>query len=117
MARSYKTTFIIDGDSSGAVQAQRNVRNESQALTRELENAERQNEELSASFESVSRRATQLTTFLGATAAAAGTLATRQTLAITEQQNLARTLDVSVQTLQEWQFAANGVCQHSCHIK
>ncbi|RXE48697.1 DUF456 domain-containing protein [Chromohalobacter israelensis] len=109
MARSYKTTFIIDGDSSGAVQAQRAVRNESQALTRELENAERQNEELSTSFESVSRHATQLTTFLGGAAAAIGTLATHQTLAIAEQQNLARTLDISVQTLQEWQFAANQV--------
>ena len=109
MAKSYKTTFIIDGDGSGAVKAQRAVRNESAALTRELERAERQSEQMNSSFESVSRRATQLTTFLGGAAAAIGTLATRQTLAIAEQQNLARSLDVSVQTLQEWQFAANQV--------
>ncbi|MFI0472973.1 DUF4214 domain-containing protein [Halomonas sp. HMF6819] len=109
MAQRFVTEFVINGDSSSGVQATRSLQRAQTDLTREMQNAERQNQAVSASFDTVAVRARHLATVSAATTAALGAMAVTQTQAIAEQAALARSVGVSVQTLQEWEFAAKSV--------
>lgn len=109
MAQSFKTEFVINGDSTGAVKAQRDARQETEQLNREMALASQRGEEMAAGFETVQSRAAVFATVVGAATTAVGTLVTSQTRAIAEQVNMARAVGVSTQALQEWQFAARAV--------
>tara|TARA_B100000929_G_scaffold290714_1_gene285561 strand:+ start:4019 stop:9685 length:5667 start_codon:yes stop_codon:yes gene_type:complete len=112
-SRRYTTEFVIKGDSTSAVQASRDLQRANSDLAREIENTERQSEEMAASFESVSMHAQRLATVTAAATAATGAMVVSQTRNIAEQAAFARAVGVSVQTLQQWEFAAKAAGMQS----
>ena len=115
-ARRYTTEFVITGDSSSGVQASQELQRAQSDLTQEMQRAERQSQQVSQSFESVSTHAQRLATFSAATAAAVGTMTISQTRNIAEQAAFAEAVGVSVQTLQRWEFAAKAAGMQSGEI-
>ncbi|SDF72879.1 hypothetical protein SAMN05216571_101417 [Onishia taeanensis] len=106
MAKQFKTTFVIDGDSRGAVAAQRDARQETEALSREMALAEQRGQEMAASFETVKSRAAGFATVVGASAVSLGAISTAQIQATQQAGIMADALGMSVQRLQELQYAA-----------
>ena len=108
-SKQYTTEFVIKGDSTSGVKATRELQQANADMTREMQRAQRQSEEMTASFESVSAHAQRLATVSAATTAAMGAMAVAQTHNVAEQAALARSVGVTVQTLQRWEFAAQSV--------
>ncbi|WP_417788227.1 EF-hand domain-containing protein [Stutzerimonas xanthomarina] len=108
-SKQYTTEFVIKGDSTSGVKATRELQQANADMTREMQRAQRQSEEMTASFESVSAHAQRLATVSAATTAAMGAMAVAQTHNVAEQAALARSVGVTVQTLQQWEFAAQSV--------
>lgn len=109
MARRFVTEFVIQGDSSSGVKATRDLQHSQADLTREMQRAQRESEQMTRSFESVSIHATRLATVSAATTAAVSAMTISQTRQIAEQAALARSVGVTTQTLQQWEFAAQSV--------
>lgn len=112
-SRRYTTEFVIKGDSTSAVQASRDLQRANSDLAREVQNTERRSEEMAASFESVSMHAQRLATVTAAATAATSAMVVSQTRNIAEQAAFARAVGVSVQTLQQWEFAAKAAGMQS----
>jgi len=108
-SKQYTTEFVIKGDSSSGVKATRDLEQANAELTQEMQRAQRQSEEMASSYESVGVHAQRLATFTAASAAAMATMAISQTRNIAEQDALSRSIGVSLQTLQQWEFAAQSV--------
>lgn len=108
-SRRFTTEFVITGDSTSAVQASRDLQRANNDLDQQVQRVQRSNEEMSQSFESVSSHAARLATVSAAATAAMGTMVLTQTRNIAEQASLARSVGVTVQTLQQWEFAAERV--------
>lgn len=108
-SKQYTTEFVIKGDSSSGVKATRELQEANADMAREMQRAQRQSEETASSFESVSVHARRLATVSAAVTVAMGTMAVAQTRVVAEQAALARSVGVSVQTLQQWEFAAQSV--------
>lgn len=107
MAQRFKTVFEIDGDSSGAVAAQRAARQETEQLTREMTEARVRGEEMSESFDLVQQRAATMATVVGAGVAALGGIATRQITAAKNASVMADALAMTTTRMQELQYAAD----------
>ncbi|WP_278369503.1 hypothetical protein [Vreelandella titanicae] len=109
MARRFVTEFVIQGDSSSGVRATRELEQANADLTQEMQRAQRESQQMSESYESVSVHAARLAAISTTTTAAMGAMALSQTRNIANQAALANSLGVSVQALQQWDFAAQGV--------
>lgn len=107
MAKRFRTVFEIDGDSSGAVSAQRAARKETELLTRSMTDARVRGEEMTETFGALQQRAATAATVIGATAAAVGGIATRQILAARNAGIMADALEMTTRRMQELQYAAD----------
>ncbi|MGO2502007.1 MAG: hypothetical protein ACTH7C_02665, partial [Cobetia marina] len=107
--RRFTTEFVITGDSSSGVNASRELQQANADMTREMQRAEQQSEATGQSLENVAVHAQRLAAVSTATAAAMGAMAVSQTRNIAEQAALSRSIGVTVQTLQQWEFAAQSV--------
>lgn len=115
-ARRYRTEFIIDGDSSGAVRANEQARDSTERLTQQMGQAERQAGATGGEYQTLAGRlgatvgrVAALSSVVGISAGGLARMVAGTTSAVREQVNLAQSVGVSVQTLQEWSFAARQV--------
>ncbi|WP_198651350.1 hypothetical protein, partial [Salinicola sp. CPA57] len=107
--KRYQTTFVIDGDSRGAVKANDAARESTERLTKEMAQAERQSESTSQGLMAIGSRAAGMAAAVGLSATGIATMTAHTAASVREQVTMAQAIGTNVQALQSWGYAARQV--------
>ncbi|WP_129138783.1 hypothetical protein [Modicisalibacter coralii] len=114
MAKQYRTALIIEGDARGGIRAIQATDDQLQNLNRRFDDSSRRSRQMSDDIDNAGESLDTLKDIaLGAGAALAGMFAVgnlaEQAKMIQQTDALARSIGVSTQRLQEWQYASKSV--------